>query len=110
MKIDFENTTENAPGLYHLKMIVLILVSLVCLAFLVGCTPETKEESARFVLPDELKDCKVYSMSSSDTGAVLHVMRCPNSTTSVTRSGKAPIRTITIDGVEYEATVKEKAQ
>lgn len=51
-----------------------------------------------------LEDCRATTI---DTGASpLYVIRCPNSTVSTTRTGKNPVRTITEDGVEYEA--KEK--
>lgn len=63
----------------HLIIIAALLIA--------GCTPETKEISANYVLPKGLEDCQIYEMSAPT--ARLYVVRCPNSTTSTTTtSGK----------------------
>lgn len=46
-----------------------------------------------------LEDCtysRVYTGSNH-----LYIVRCPGSTVSTTTSGKNPVNTITVDGVEY---------
>lgn len=57
---------------------------------LLGCESQTRDVSGAYVLPEGLKDCKVYYMDS-DKERDLSVLRCPNSatTTSMTvSSGK----------------------
>lgn len=77
------------------------------LALVAGCNQETREVKYE-KLPDELRDCKTFYIQDSKL-ANLYVMRCPNSTTSVQhQSGKQTIRTVTIDGVEYELKEKTK--
>ena len=64
-----------------------------------GCTPSAQE---RFfpVMPKELQDCKVFRLDDgSGTGlGAMNVMRCPNSSTSVTyKSGKTTVQSAVID-------------
>ena len=48
---------------------------------LVGCEPSAKDNTANYVLPEGLKDCKVYYLS--DTGGNhITVVRCPATPTS----------------------------
>lgn len=68
---------------------------------LIGCTPETTDQSGKYILNNELADCKIFNMRSSG-GITITVARCPNSTTSTTySSGKTTHTTIVVDGVEY---------
>lgn len=54
------------------------------------------------VVPEELKDCKFFSVSNS-SGSHLKVVRCPNSQTSTTYiEGKVTKTTVVIDGATYE--------
>lgn len=78
---------------------LLIALSLVAM---LGCSKQTSESSDEFVLPDGLKDCKVFRM---DNGRMTHVIvvRCPNSSTSVRYGGKHQWNTMTTD-----ETVPEK--
>ncbi|MBP9779706.1 hypothetical protein KBD33_03745 [Candidatus Gracilibacteria bacterium] len=48
------------------------------------------------VLPEGLKDCHFYKLSSKSEPNIM-VVRCPNSTTSVTTDEKNPKTIITID-------------
>lgn len=82
-----------------MKYIFVIFISLM----LFGCgDPETHEATNRFVLPEELKDCKVYSLTHNQMNWIT-VMRCPNSVTSTTYvEGKTTKSSIVVDGVEYE--------
>lgn len=54
-------------------------------------------------LPNELKDCKFFSITNSQ-GSYLRVVRCPNSQTSTTSTvSKNNTQTVVIiDGVKYE--------
>lgn len=81
------------------KIIIFIYFIFISITFC-SCEPYYKE--LKFgVLPDELKDCKTFYLSSED-GNTITVMRCPNSTTSSTyRVGKHTATTVVIDGVEY---------
>ena len=69
---------------------------------LTGCEPSYEEKTQNFtILPDELKDCKFYSVRSN-TGSNLDIVRCPNSTTSTPyKSGKTTATTVVIDGKKY---------
>lgn len=75
-----------------------LLIALLCFSSFLfsGCTPESKELNFP-VLPVELKDCKFY-MVRDGLGNVLSVVRCPNSSTSATTSGKSPKTVIVIEG------------
>jgi len=67
---------------------VLVAVSMMfVMMFVVGCKPTAKEDTNRFVLPKGLSDCRIYTVSD-DRGVYLRVVRCPNSSTSTTTSGK----------------------
>jgi hypothetical protein len=62
-----------------------------------GCAPSAEERTANFtVMPDGLKDCKIYRIS--DGVENITVVRCPNSsTTSSYRIGKTKKTVTTID-------------
>lgn len=67
---------------------------------LTACTPDATDitHSSDWRLPQGLRDCKLYWLSNS-VGNGMHVMRCPNSTTSVSEScGKSTCENTTIDG------------
>ena len=71
---------------------VMILVS--------GCGQKTTEISGNYILPMELKDCKIFVLENGSSR--MKVMRCPNSATSVTyTSGKTTVANVVIEGVEY---------
>jgi len=48
------------------------------------------------MVPAELKDCKFFTFRNS-SGTPYHIVRCPNSSTSVTKSGKYPDYTSTVE-------------
>ena len=74
---------------------------------LAGCTPSSSVITFES-LPKALEDCVVYELSNSKSER-MKVMRCPNSSTSVTyKSGKTAQHNIVIDGVTYEK--KEQKQ
>ena len=62
-----------------MKNLVILLLSIV----LLGCTPSTNQ-SYGFVLPDDLKDCKVYEMYDGYKNVV--VVRCPRSDVSTSHA------------------------
>lgn len=57
------------------------LILVVILGLLAGCDTSTKEVSSGYEMPEGLKGCKVYEMNSK-TRKDLHVVLCPNATTS----------------------------
>jgi hypothetical protein len=63
-----------------------------------GCAPSAEERTANFtVMPDGLKDCKIYRISDGMMVGIT-VVRCPNSsTTSSTHVGKTKKTVTTID-------------
>lgn len=65
------------------------------LVLIAACSPSVKPTNpvGDLQLPVELKDCKFFRLS--DGFISLNVARCPNSTTSVTTTGKHPVTTIT---------------
>ena len=48
-------------------------------------------------IPEGLKDCKFYNLQTGG-GSIYHVIRCPNSSVSLTRPGKGAEHTMTVDG------------
>lgn len=71
--------------------------------FLAGCEPSTSRIDYEYRLPEELKDCEIYSLNTGDLGGSLKVVRCPNSTTtSRYMEGKVEKQVITIDGAQYQ--------
>jgi hypothetical protein len=58
------------------------------------------------VLPEWLKDCQFYKLKSKSERNIT-VVRCPNSTTSVTTHEKTPKTIITIDWDAYEKIPKK---
>lgn len=68
------------------------------LVALTACTPSSRVGAPvpEHVIPDGLKDCQFYTITTSG-GSLLRIVRCPNSSTSVTKTGKNPVYTATID-------------
>lgn len=69
---------------------------IICAAlFLVACSlgpenptqPISTDETARYELPEGMKDCKIYKIGLKDDGFSFLAMRCPASTVSL-RYGK----------------------
>lgn len=69
------------------------------LVLIAACSPSVKPTNpiGDLQLPAELQDCKFFRLSDGITS--LNVARCPNSTSSVTTTGKNPVTTITASGV-----------
>lgn len=81
------------------------LVLIATLGLLAGCDTSTKEVSRDYIMPDGLKDCKVYEMNSR-TRTDLHVVLCPNATTSTsweTGSKSKTLHSVTVS--DYRGSV-----
>ena len=83
-----------------------IATTIVIASLLTACNPGYEDKTADYsVIPNELKDCKFYSVFDGMNS--ITVVRCPNSQTSTTwlqRSGKVTTShtAVVIDGVAYE--------
>lgn len=72
---------------------------LAIVATLLGCSKTTKDVTQSFTLPPGLADCKVHHMRGDLDADYLRiiVVRCPNSSTTTTTSGKHPISTTVVE-------------
>ena len=62
----------------------------------IGCEKSTEEISGTFNMPEELKDCKMYSLSNGVSS--VKVVRCPQSSTSTTYNcGKTTCSTMSVE-------------
>lgn len=86
---------------------------------LAGCTVGYSDQSDEYTnLPPELKNCKIYKITSSN-GGILYVTKCPHADTTTEDGGKnsqaasivytptehikhEPPQTVIIDGIEYK--------
>jgi len=71
-----------------------------CIAVaLAGCGPSASDETKKFpIMPDGLKDCKIFNIVS-EHGSHLTVVRCPaSSTTAKYQQGKMQMTVATISG------------
>lgn len=82
---------------YKTLGVFLVLPALV--ATLVACDASSRvgPPVPESVIPEGLKDCEFYGITTAH-GATIHVIRCPNSSTSTVRAGKNPVYSATIDG------------
>lgn len=74
----------------------LVVLSTFCLT---ACDKETTSADDIFELPQAMKDCKMYRMSSG-SGTVLYAIRCPLSSTSTVRTGKHPANVVVTETQE----------
>lgn len=95
---------QNCKRVFHMVLLCIVLTILVT----VGCKsypPHYEEDKDYTVLPEELKDCKIFNISNG--WGILTVVRCPNSSTSTIYSeGKTIKKVVVIDGVEYAPVIK----
>jgi hypothetical protein len=70
------------------KIIVTIVLSfLTSLSY--AANKNTVDVTSEFIMPDDMKDCKIYRMNSDGFGSVfLYVTRCPNGKTETTKLDK----------------------
>jgi hypothetical protein len=103
LRLPFFNWIKMKAFLFTLVVSILMLLA--------GCEAKTYESKGKFIVPDDLKDCKFYAMKP-EGGNTVTVIRCPNSSTSAqyATGGKSSqnILSVTIDGVEYQEVKKEK--
>jgi hypothetical protein len=70
---------------------------LLCMLLLTACTDSAHVLHFK-ALPKELADCETYRLSNAD-GYSMIVMRCPNSSASLSyRVGKKVVTAVTVDG------------
>ena len=75
-------------------MIKTVGISFVAIV-LSGCNPSYTDKSTSYLMPESMKDCKVYVLDGDASSKTLTVVRCPSSDTSTTyRVGKSSHRTI----------------
>lgn len=79
-----------------MKIKFLVILSLLLLS---ACSKKTYDVSEDYVMPDGLKDCKIFRVESGGLNE-LYITRC-NSSVSTTRPGKHAINTITTED-EYQ--------
>lgn len=71
-----------------MKILTALVVALAFTA-LAACTPENKDVTGTFKLPEGLSDCTIYDLKSTNASS-LTVVRCPNSKVSTSYAqGKA---------------------
>lgn len=86
--------------------IAVVAVVVIAVADLIGCTPGYSDARNTFtVLPEELKDCKMFYLKGENSQGAL-VVRCPGSSTSIAyRSGKTNYYTAVVEEVVEEDLV-----
>jgi hypothetical protein len=90
----------------HNKVIGLLLI---CgMLGLVGCDATQTDLTGTFSLPPELKDYKVFRITSTDT-TCLYVLVKNKEVVGVSTTGKSPIHVV-IDGEEYSKVEKVKLE
>jgi hypothetical protein len=61
------------------------IISIAMLAVMLsGCNPAYTDKSSSYLMPEGMKDCKVYSLEGDATSKTLTVVRCQQSETSTT--------------------------
>jgi intein/homing endonuclease len=89
-----------------MKKIILILITLVSF---MACSKKTQEYTDSFLLPEELKDCKIFWMRGENVGS-MKIVRCPNSSTTTSYEDGKTQKDITVAETEMsEAKLKESA-
>lgn len=66
---------------------------LLAVLLLSGCDAYNQDVTRKYIMPQGLNDCKVYSVRA-DGGGYITVVRCPNSSTT-SRFGKGGNATVT---------------
>lgn len=85
-----------------------LLISLILIGFLGGCDMYTEESTANYILPDGLKDCKIYYMRNSYGNSVT-VTRCPVSSSSTQyQSGKTAMSSTVVEDDKLNQEMEEQ--
>lgn len=75
-----------------------VLVAVLAIAVMYGCSNEPSNMTGDYVLPAELKSCKIYRVRGNNGLDAMTIVRCPNSATSTYyRSGKTSAETFVSD-------------
>ena len=83
-----------------------ILLASTAILMLSACSPHYSRETDNYMLPPELADCKIFSLSTGTHG--IKAIRCPNSNTSSTYSvGKSKHSTM-VDASDNVPPSKEE--
>lgn len=72
-----------------------MLMSLMVVGLLAGCSPSTKEISHSYVLPEELKHCSIYRLFSGD-GSLMTVVHRPNANTTTSYTSGKSVNSVTV--------------
>lgn len=75
------------------------MIKFVCISFIVialtGCDPTYTDKSTSYLMPEGMKDCKVYKLEGDGNSKTLTVVRCPHSDASTTyKTGKSSYETV----------------
>lgn len=83
--------------------IAMIILAVVFLFMLSGCSAKTEDITSDYVLPSQLqaKGCAIYRLRNG-SGSSLYVIDCPNSTVGVLPSGKGASKSVTVNGAASE--------
>ena len=83
---------KSAPRSRHWQPMLAIVVLLASATALVACSPSSTVGAPvpENVIPEGLKDCGFFKIVTGN-GIAIHIVRCPNSTTSAATNGKSPV-------------------
>lgn len=87
------------------------LIGIVGISLLSGCTAGYEDRTQLFNLPPELKDYKVVRLDSTNGVMLFVLVKKENENRPVigtVQTGKHPVYTIVIDGVNYKLEEQEK--
>jgi hypothetical protein len=87
-----------------------ILLASIAVLALAACDPKAYEGAPipESMVPEGLKDCKFYTLQRG-SGQTFNIVRCPNSSTSLTRPGKSTEHTATIDSTSVPGQTEADA-
>jgi len=93
-----------------MKTTTKLIIVTVATMMLGGCDPsgEAYKPVPDSVLPEGLKDCTFYRVTPANQ-ATLHIIRCPNSSTTTITSGKTPVTVNTTEDAPAEKSSNELA-
>lgn len=90
-----------------IKKSMVCFTTVMVFGMLAGCEKQTTENTDKYILPEGMEDCKIYTMISKN-GGVLQVVRCPLSVTT-TKSGKnTNVTVIEQEEVNKVQAIKQK--
>lgn len=90
---------------------IMCLIGIVGMSLLSGCTAEYTDQTQAFNLPPELKEYKVVMLNSTGGTRLFVLIKKENEDRPMigtVKTGKYPVDTIVIDGVNYKLEKLEK--